>query len=35
LARQAKKVIGEWTQVVSFQSSFRNTADDIRLWVWY
>jgi hypothetical protein len=33
--RQAKKVIGEWTQVVSFQSSFRNTADDIRLWVWY
>jgi hypothetical protein len=33
--RRAKKVIGEWTQVVSFQSSFRNTADDIRLWVWY
>ena len=33
--RQAKKVIGEWMQVVSFQSSFRNTADDIRLWAWY
>lgn len=33
--RQAKKVVGEWTQVVSFQSSVRNTAGDIRLWVWY
>lgn len=33
--RQATKVVGQWTQVVSFQSSFRNTADDIRLWVWY
>ena len=33
--RQARKVGGEWTQVVSFQSSFRNTADDVRLWVWY
>jgi hypothetical protein len=33
--RQAKKVIGDWTQVVSFQSSFRNTADDLRLWAWY
>jgi hypothetical protein len=33
--RQAKRVTGEWTQVVSFQSSFRNTAGDIRLWVWY
>jgi hypothetical protein len=33
--RQAKKVVGAWTQVVSFQSSFRNTADDVRLWVWY
>jgi hypothetical protein len=25
----------EWTQVVSFQSPARNTAGDIRLWVWY
>jgi hypothetical protein len=33
--RQAKKVADEWTQVVWFQSSFRNTADDVRLWVWY
>jgi hypothetical protein len=33
--RQAEKVTGEWTQVVSFQSSARNTAGDIRLWVWY
>jgi hypothetical protein len=33
--RQARKAIGGWTQVVSFQSSFRNTAGDIRLWVWY
>jgi hypothetical protein len=33
--QQAKKVTGEWTQVVSFQSSFRNTAGDIRLWAWY
>jgi hypothetical protein len=33
--REAKKIIGEWTQAVSFQSSFRNTADDVRLWVWY
>jgi hypothetical protein len=33
--RQAEKVIDEWKQVVSFQSSVRNTANDIRLWVWY
>jgi len=33
--RQAKKVTGEWTQVVAFQTSYRNTAADIRLWVWY
>src|SRR5690606_21508030 len=33
--REAKKTIGEWTQAVSFQSSVRNTADDVRLWVWY
>lgn len=33
--RQAERVTGEWTQVVSFQSSDRNTADDIRLWAWY
>jgi hypothetical protein len=33
--RQAKRVTGEWMQVVSFQSSARNTAGDIRLWVWY
>jgi len=33
--QQAAKVAGEWTQVVSFQSSDRNTASDIRLWVWY
>lgn len=33
--RQAKKIVGEWTQVVSFQSSFRNTADHVQLWVWY
>lgn len=33
--RQAKKVVDEWTQVVAFQSSVRNTADDVRLWVWY
>ena len=33
--RHAKKVIGGWQQVVSFQSSFRNIADGIRLWIWY
>src|SRR5204863_8991479 len=33
--QQAEKVAGEWTQVVSFQSSDRNTASDIRLWIWY
>lgn len=33
--RQAKKVVGEWTQVVSFQSSVLNTTDLVRLWVWY
>ena len=33
--RQAERVTGEWTQVVSFRSSERNTAGDIRLWAWY
>lgn len=33
--RQARKVVGEWTHGVSFQSSERNTADVVRLWVWY
>ena len=33
--REARKGVGGWTQFVSFQSSFRNTADDVRLWVWY
>ena len=33
--REARKASGEWTQVVSFQSSFRNTADHVQLWVWY
>jgi hypothetical protein len=33
--RQAKKVAGGWTQVVSFQSSVLNTTELVRLWVWY
>jgi hypothetical protein len=33
--RQAKKVVDEWTQVVAFQPSHLNTADNVRLWVWY
>jgi hypothetical protein len=33
--RQAQKVVGEWTQVVSFQSSSLNTTNFVRLWVWY
>ena len=33
--REATKAVGEWTQVVKFQSSFLNTADHVQLWVWY
>lgn len=33
--RLARKVTGEWTQVVSFQSSMLNTPDNVKLWVWY